>query len=162
MEHFVAKSADVEIATLLHLKVEVIYAKPVEHHGAVVYGPAVGPKKAVPCTCLALDDEDHVVDHAVTVVIEVKGVRNHTIDKVDGSLQQGKLAFGTVSVVIADGVGRCVVRLVVLLRVDVLIGEESLAVRLGIEEGTQVELVVTDMMVVVVQRNGLIIGGIEH
>ena len=54
------------------------------------------------------------------------------------------------------------VRLIVLFGIDVLVGEDGLAIGLWVEVRPQVELIVGGAVVVVVQRVVLIAIGIEH
>ena len=63
---------------------------------------------------------------------------------------------------IANGVRLRIVRHIVFFWMDVLVGEDGLAVGDGIKIGTQVELVIRGVMIEVVQRHRLVVGGVEH
>ena len=107
------------------------------------------PKQRRPFPGPPFDDEDHIVDIAIVVVVEVDRVRDLVGDIINGALQHGKLALGILTFMITHGIGVRVVRHVVFLRIVVFIGKDGLAIRKRIEVGLDVELVEGSMVEVI-------------
>ena len=116
-----AKRADVEIATLFKLKVEVVDLQVVQRHIAVIDAPTMGPEQRSPFARLPFDDKHHIINQTIVIIVEVEGVGHLVGHIINGTFQQGELAVCTLVIVVAKRIAHRVIWHVVFFRIVVLV-----------------------------------------
>ena len=126
--------------------------------------PFMGPKQRIPCAHTTFYNETDIVDITIIVIIYVQ-VRRHwvvAVDIVHGTFQQSKLPLCPFIILVSIGIGGRIIRFEIAMRIDVLIGNNGLAVVSWIEGGGYLDGTIRSRPEIWPQGNGTFRHIVEH